>query len=257
MLAILATCPASATVIDWAQWTVTSTGTTGTATGSTSGHGTFTGVFTGQTTTFTLPAASSFGLSAFTTVSPPKQFYGILESPTQAGALRDTFDFTGLTGAGTDKLIMGIADLKYDTAGPFNGPTTLTLTAFDLANNPISLASVVIREQKNQDPLIASLLNGQDLSLTHIGVSAQLEVNPFDNTRSYSHSLTTLLDGFPTGIAKILAVHANPDTSFIDGMHMGFGVAPEPSSMVLGLLALIGLVFVAAKTRRVRRRAVG
>ena len=86
LLAILATCPASATVIDWAQWTVTSTGTTGTATGSTSGHGTFTGVFTGQTTTFTLPAASSFGLSAFTTVSPPKQFYGILESPTQAGA---------------------------------------------------------------------------------------------------------------------------------------------------------------------------
>jgi len=241
--------------IDWAQWVVNTTGTNGSATGNFTSHGTMSGVFTNQTLATTLPTTSTFGLSAFSTVLPPQTFYGIVESPNANSTSRDTFNLTGITGAGTDKLVFGLSDLKYDLTGPFNGPVTVKLTAFDNLNNQIPLNSVSIREQANHDTLISLLLNGQDLNLSYVSGSVMLEVNPYDNTRNYSHSLMALLDGFPTGISTLEVLHANPDTAFIDGIHMGFGIiVPEPASIVMAVMATSSLAFIGVQARRKRRR---
>lgn len=244
---------APASVIDWAQWTVSSTGPTGTATGVTSGNGAITSLLTGQTTSVVLPQASTFGISQFSTVSPPQTFYGLLESPDPASASRDFFYFSGLT-ANTNQLVYGLTDLKYDLNGTFDGPVTVSLTAYDIANNQIPLNGLQVREQNDNDLLVNLLLTGQDLTMTFNAGSAFLEINPYDNTRTYSHSRMILLDNFPTGIDRIEIVHSNPDTSFIDGVHMGFGViVPEPSSVALGLTGALGLLIVAR--RRYNRSA--
>lgn len=249
---LVAVAPA-ADVIDWAQWTVNSTGSTGTATGVTSSNGVIAALMTGQTTSVVLPQASTFGISQFATVAPPQTFYGLLQSPDPASASRNFFYFSGLT-ANTNQLVYGLTDVKYDLTGPWDGPVTVTLTAFDSLNNPIPLNGLQIREQNDNDVLVSLALVGQDLAMSFSGGSASLEINTYDGTRNYSHSRMVLLDNFPSGIDRIEVVHSNPDTAFIDGVHMGFGViVPEPSTVALGLSAAVGLLIVARK--RYNRRA--
>lgn len=249
---LVAAAPA-ADVIDWAQWTVNSSGSSGTATGVTSSNGVVTALMTGQTTSVLLPQASTFGISQFATVAPPQTFYGLLESPNPASASRNFFFFSGLT-ANTNQLVYGLTDVKYDLTGAWDGPVTVTLTAFDSLNNPVPLNGLQIREQNDNDVLVGLSLVGQDLTMNFSGGTASLEINPYDGTRTYSHSRMVLLDNFPSGIDRIEVVHSNPDTAFIDGVHMGFGViVPEPTAVALGLTGAVGLLIVAR--RRYNRRA--